>query len=335
MLENKGDRLWSTLPGLVPKSEWETSLQDVHGGLENLLLRVKRLEAGGGHHQDQLAYLNRKCQMELATERQLAATATQIHGEASQDKHDFKQQLEDLRAFTLAQLKIQKVEFSRELANLTMELRSANKDIRALGNSLKDLEVTATETYQTKLMHDEECRAIRREKDVAFAALQEACHGLMETKATRQELTDAQVVLKDAHEDLDHRHGQTLRKLATSNAEMSRLEQQSQKDLADSVKFIQTTLDSHSKEHERTADGMTALSEELRVERFRVSDALITQADHTEKIKDWMLRHGELARVLASAKEDLSVRCDKQEQDHKELDRRERTSWERFLCDRK
>jgi len=278
--------------------------------------------------------LNRKCQMELATERQLAATATHIHGAASQDKNDLKQQLEDLRAFTLAQLKIQKVEFSREVANLNMDVRSANKDIRALNNSLKDLQVTSSETYQTKAMHDEECRAMRREKDSAFAVLQEACHGLMETKATRQELEDAQLAFKDAHEDLEHKHGQTAQKLAISNAELSRLEQQSQKDLADSVEKIQAALKGHSKEHERTADGMTALSEELRVERFRVNDALITQTDHTDKIKDWILRHGELVRALTAAKEDLMARCDKQEQDLKELDRREKASWDRFLCDR-
>merc|ERR1712008_49732 len=141
-----------------------------------------------------------------------------------------------------------------------------------------DLEVTASETYQTKVMHDEDCRAMRREKHVAFEFLQDACNGLMDIKATRQELTDAQSTLKDAHEDLEHRHGQTLQKLAASNAELSRLEKQSQKDLADSVEFIQKAIDRHSKEHEKAVDGMNALSEELRVERFRLNDALNTQA---------------------------------------------------------
>jgi len=334
MLENKGERLWNTLPGLVPKSQWETQLEDVHSNLEGLLLRVRRLEAGGGHHQDQLAHLNRKCHKELATEQQLTAAATKIQGEASEDRRDFEQRLEDLRAFTLSQLKILKVEFSREVANLNSELKSANKDIRALGTSIKDLEVTAVETYQTKTRHDADCRDMRREAEVAAALLQETCDGLTASRATRKELAEAQLKLKDAHEDLEHRHGQTLQKLAASNSALALLEQQSQKNLADSVDFIQRALDRHSQEHQTAANGMNALLKDLHAERSRVNDTLSTQADHTEKIKGWMLSHGELARALAVAREELTARCDKQERDLKELDRREKSSWEQFLCDR-
>jgi len=335
MADPKGERLWRTLPGLVPKNEWEGHLQDMHSHMEGLLRRVHKLEEGGGHSNNQITQLHRKCRVELATERQLAATASRIDVDVAAHREELQQGLEDLRTFVLAQVTAVRADLMREVEQLKSGLRTANKEIRAVHGESKDFEARAAAAFATKVQHEEACHALRCQHSEASAELQAALFELREEKASRLELEDSRSTLASAHKTLEEEHGQTIDRLKRTSWALDELERRARAELAASVEELRRSLAAAQQRSERAEEERDALRDSLTSARAELDVLASTQQKHGEQLRSFGVRHNDLGGTVLALEEQLTARYSQQERNLKELDRRERSSWEQFMLDRR
>jgi len=335
MSDAKGERLWRTLPGLVPKSEWEGQLHDVHGHMEGLLRRVHKLEEGGGHSNNQLTQLHRKCHVELATEKQLAATASRIDMDMAGCCQQLQQGLEELRTFVLAQVTAVRSDLMREVTQLRNGVSAAHKEIRGVHAESKDFQVKAVATFATVAQHQEARQLLQRQHEEAVGALQAALLELQEEKATRLELEDVRSAVTTAHKLLEEEHGNTVERLKRATWAMDELERRGRAELAGAVAEQQKQLAAVQRQLDRATEERDALREDLSSARGELDVTVSTQQKHSEQLRAWGSKHNELGSSVLSLDERLTARCDKQERDLRELDRRERSSWEQFMLDRR
>jgi len=335
MASAKGDKLWRTLPHIVPKNEWEVQLQDVHSHVEGLLRRVHRLEEGGGHASNQLTQLHRKCRVELTSERQLAATASRIDVDVATHRQDLERGLEELRSFVVSQVAAVKADLMLEVEQLKTGLRSANKDIRGLHAASKDAEAKAAATFATKARHEEVAFALKCQHEEAFRAVKAALDELSAGKASRMELEDSHGALTSAHRGLQEEHGQTVQGLERATRALAELEDRTREELSCSVVELRGTLASAQQRIESAAQDRNTLREVLSSVRSQLDETAAVQKTHVEQLREWGTKHNDLDGSVLALQEELRARCDKQDRNLKELDRRERSSWEQFMLDRR
>lgn len=335
MVDPKGERLWRTLPGLVPKNEWEVQMQDVHSHMEGLLRRVHRLEEGGGHASNQLTQLHRKCRVELATERQLASTASRIDVDIAGHRQELQQGLEELRSFVFAQVTAVRADLMREVEQLKSYIWTANKEIRAVHAESKDFEAHAVATFATRAQLEEGCQVVQREQRESSSALQAAVAELQEEKASRQELEESRSALARAHSGLEEEHGQTVERLKRTNWAVDEQGRQARAELAASVLELQKVLSAAQQRLQTADEERDGLRESLSSMRAELDVTGSTQQKHGDQLRDMGCQHNDLSRSVLALEEHLTARCERHERDLRDLDRREKSSWEQFMLDRR
>jgi len=344
------------LPNSVPHDEWEVHTRSLHGLVEEVLRRVRRLEEHApvpgstrtpaqseryGHEKSwphscelssQLVELHRTCRDDLATQRGLEAASRRhdLHVEVSRRRAD--DAVEELRSFTLERIEALRSQHAAELADLREGLGKANQDIGSLSIALEAANAFNEATYTSKVAHADACRALRSEMAISNEALRSLVEDLEASKSTRLELYETHSKLSAAHDDLHVRHNETRRSLEGTAADLEKHRRYCEDTFATQTTMREAfaAIEQVKDDLHRASEDRKALHKNADTERARLDEAMEEQGEHRRKLFAMEKRCNDVDLANLATRKDLTSRCDAQERAIKALDRRERGSWEQF-----
>lgn len=349
------------LPHSVPHDEWEVHTRSIHNLVEDVLRRVKRLEehapaagssrhmpasARNGHEKSwphstelsgQLVELHRKCREDLATQSSMQAHATRLdmHLETARRRTDHG--LEEVRSFAHAFTDQLREEHLQQIQELRFELERAKTSISQLGDALDCQAEFNAATYTTKVQHQQTACDLRREHEATRMALTASLDALEEKKSTRVELASARAALSEAHEALDRRHEATSDLLQRTRQELSAHEKRSDGTFAtlEQRSDMLQTIDSMQKALEAASRDRTVLHGDVSTERERLDETVEQQSSQGKLLSTLARRQNDMDVMVHNNSNDLVARIAVNEQAIKDIDRREKGSWEQFHRERR
>jgi len=180
------------------------------------------------------------------------------------------------------------------------------------------------------------CEELQQNINEAMDIPRAECEKLRLHKASGEQLEMAAVSLKDAHFKLHEAHSRTTENLARAQGQLSALESYSREQFTHVSKLFDDFVTSTNT---RFATA-TEQHGQLRVEHDQYSEDLgslsVRHVEQAGRLKGFCAKdHNDVATDLGAFMQKMEARCDRLDFELKELDRRERSSWEQFASSRR
>lgn len=326
-----------TLPGLVPRNEWEVHVKHLQSQLADLLPRIGVMERSShttGAHVKEL-YLHYK--REFVSKQALIDASSRLDGDIAAQGQQTETGLQDLRSLIAESTSAVRVELVERLSTLEKLVETQGAEIARLESSLRQEVAASAATYTTKLAHDQACAEIRRDSKSLVAELRVTVEELRNSKANRDELLQTCDSLKSHHDSLQQEHTHTQHSFRSFQSDFTDFQRRAREELAkkSAVEELSSFSETMQLMVDKNTSGLELLRKDLDVERERLDKTALHQADSAKELGRGLRAHSELQSEVTGLAQELRQRCSKSEQALVTLDRRERDSWERFHSARK
>mmetsp|Transcript_1709 Transcript_1709/g.6670 ORF Transcript_1709/g.6670 Transcript_1709/m.6670 type:complete len:516 (-) Transcript_1709:113-1660(-) len=315
-------------PQFVPRMELDVILRSVDEKLQELGRRIGRQEGNHADVQQRFEAWCTRIDGDFATKNSVHTLSSKLNIEVTGCRRDLEEGLDEVRSFAASEDDFRKAcdAHTQRFRVLDEEVAGASRERAVLREQLRAAEDSCKETYATKLELGDAC-----------LGLKQSCLDLQQQLSQTQQDLDSHDVLhqraQDTHEQLRQRHDDhELKTSVTSHcldcigdnvAELTRF---CHERLATNVHLeqLETRLAETSKVADQSSVGVKTLSEELEHERSLIRR---TVHDHSGSFKEMHRLMTDLFHVN-KVKGDLSQRCDGLDEGLGALDGRERKHWD-------
>jgi len=302
--------------------------------LEEVLRRLAKVEHRCDGRDGHLSQLDAKCRCELATQRDLNTTNERMADGVATVSHELQEGLAELRQHAADEQAAVREDLTAQIDKLSGSLSKAHAEITRLTVYAQELSTYCAETYQTKKHHEEAVSDISSQLSDLSRTVQQRCDFLQDHKMSHSEFIIDKKALELSVEHLRCDQADTEKHLKEAVQSIGVLERKEAEDIRVATNTLSELLESTAatqRQLRSTVEFQNQLRTEFNADHQYLEQTASRQLEADKRSITLLNSLNQLETGTAALRGESESSCQRLREDLAALDRREISSWERFI----